>query len=52
MTCGGSIIIARTSSSAALRPRQRSRASAYATGTLEITTPTVDRPAYRNVFSA
>src|SRR5438132_14212422 len=35
---------------AASRPRQRRRASAYATGTLEITTPSVARPEYQSVF--
>ena len=33
-----------------LRPRHCMRDRAYATGTHETTTPTVDSPAYRNVF--
>src|SRR4051812_11403423 len=36
---------------ATFRPRQRSRASAYATGTLETTTPIVASTEYSSVFS-
>ena len=41
VTCGGSIIATSTSRKAALRPRHFSFASAYATGTLEISISTV-----------
>ena len=39
------MIVARITMNAALRPRQRMRANAYATGMLETNTPTVDRMA-------
>src|SRR5581483_12385878 len=41
----------RTTMNAAVRPRQRSRASAYATGTLERTTPRVATTEYSIVFN-
>src|SRR2546421_792947 len=41
----------RTTMNANWRPRQRRRASAYATGTLERSRPSVARPEYNIVFS-
>ena len=43
-TCGGSISATITTMNATSRPRHRSRESAYATGMLEISRPSVARP--------
>src|SRR5581483_8003453 len=51
-TCGGSISAISTTRNAASRPRQRMRASAYATGTLETSRPSVASVEYSSVFSA
>src|SRR3954470_20832139 len=51
VTCGGSISATSTTMNIACRPRHRSRASAYATGTLETTTPSVASTEYSSVFS-
>ncbi len=50
MTWVGSMSVERTSRKTTFRPRQSMREKAYATGMHETTTPTVERPAYRNVF--
>src|SRR5438034_5263427 len=51
-TCGGSISAISTTTNTASRPRQRRRESAYATGMLEISRPSVASPEYMSVFSA
>ncbi len=42
--------VERTSSRTTLRPRHSIRENAYATGTDDSTTPTVESPAYTNEF--
>src|SRR5437868_15029995 len=51
VTWGGSISATSTTRNARLRPRQRRRASAYATGTLETSTPSVASTEYFMVLN-